>query len=156
MYFSKGYSFSLWRFQTSLWVCVYFLKYIFFVDFSNKLILCVPRFVSLRLWKWRSASTNINSKNCAISHKIWIENLFKQNNQIFVHSFVTQFLVWLLQASKDERFKGIDKRSERENLFNDYMSDLRKKEKEERAAKRDQIKKEFVALLKEKSDLVDR
>ena len=36
------------------------------------------------------------------------------------------------------------------------MSDLRKKEKEERAAKRDQIKKEFVALLKEKSDLVDR
>ena len=76
--------------------------------------------------------------------------------QIFVHSFVTQFLVWLLQASKDERFKGIDKRSERENLFNDYMSDLRKKEKEERAAKRDQIKKEFVALLKEKSDLVDR
>merc|ERR1719295_2247025 len=60
------------------------------------------------------------------------------------------------KANKDERFKGIDKRSERENLFNDYMSDLRKKEKEERAAKRDQIKKEFVALLKEKSDLVDR
>merc|ERR1712029_454822 len=58
--------------------------------------------------------------------------------------------------AKRERFKGIDKRSERENMFNDFMVDLKRKEKEERAAKRDQSKKDFVALMKERDDVVDR
>merc|ERR1711974_224299 len=71
-------------------------------------------------------------------------------------SIRTSFIDFASKASKDERFKGIDKRSERENMFNDFMVDLKRKEKEERAAKRDQSKKDFVALMKERDDVVDR
>ena len=41
-------------------------------------------------------------------------------------------------------------------MFNDFMSDLKRKEKEERALRREQSKKDFVALLKERDDVVDR
>merc|ERR1712038_721134 len=58
--------------------------------------------------------------------------------------------------SKDERFKGVEKMRERESLFNEYIGDLRKKEKEDRIAKEKQIRKEFFAMLKEKTDIVDR
>ena len=54
--------------------------------------------------------------------------------------------------SKDERFKGIEKSRERESLFNEFMVDIKKKDREERAAKKDQAKKDFMALLKEFSE----
>merc|ERR1719273_1621442 len=57
---------------------------------------------------------------------------------------------------KDERFKGVEKMRERESLFNEYLSEIRKKEKEDRVAKEKQIRKEFFAMLKERSDIVDR
>jgi hypothetical protein len=41
---------------------------------------------------------------------------------------------------KDDRFKGIDKSRERESLFNEHILDLRRREKEERQAKREQVK----------------
>merc|ERR1712141_95268 len=50
---------------------------------------------------------------------------------------------------KEDRFKGIEKSRERESLFNDFMTDIKKKDKEERAAKRDAAKKDFVSMLKE-------
>ena len=57
--------------------------------------------------------------------------------------------------SKDERFKGVEKMRERESLFNEYIGDLRKKEKEDRIAKEKQTRKEFFAMLKESTG-VDR
>merc|ERR1712226_924797 len=57
---------------------------------------------------------------------------------------------------KDEKFKGVEKMRERESLFNEHLSELRKKEKEDRIAKEKQIRKEFFAMLKERSDIVDR
>ncbi|KAK9509007.1 hypothetical protein O3M35_006424 [Rhynocoris fuscipes] len=57
--------------------------------------------------------------------------------------------------AKDERFKNIEKMRERESLFNEYILEVRKREKEEKVQKRDQIKKDFMNLLKE-SDEVDR
>merc|ERR1712141_217601 len=51
--------------------------------------------------------------------------------------------------SKDDRFKGIEKSRERESLFNDFMVDIKKKDKEERVAKREAAKKEFFVMLKE-------
>uniref|UniRef100_A0A069DXB0 Putative transcription factor n=1 Tax=Panstrongylus megistus TaxID=65343 RepID=A0A069DXB0_9HEMI len=57
--------------------------------------------------------------------------------------------------AKDERFKNIEKMRERESLFNEYILEVRKREKEEKVQKRDQIKKDFLNLLKE-SDDVDR
>merc|ERR1712066_1039803 len=57
--------------------------------------------------------------------------------------------------SKDDRFKGIDKSRERESLFNEFMIEIKKKDREERAAKKEQSKKDFVAMLKEFSQSPD-
>lgn len=40
---------------------------------------------------------------------------------------------------KDERFKNIEKMRDRETLFNDFMSDLRKREREEKSAQREKV-----------------
>ncbi len=40
---------------------------------------------------------------------------------------------------KDERFKNIEKMRDRESLFNEFISDLRKKEREETAAYREKV-----------------
>ena len=46
---------------------------------------------------------------------------------------------------KDERFKAIEKMRERESLFNDYVSELRKKEKAEKQAAREKVKTNTVS-----------
>lgn len=51
---------------------------------------------------------------------------------------------------KDERFKMIEKMRERESIFNDYIQDLRRKERDERSSQREKLKKDFIELLKEK------
>ncbi|XP_017887706.1 transcription elongation regulator 1 isoform X4 [Ceratina calcarata] len=54
---------------------------------------------------------------------------------------------------RDERFKNVEKMRERESLFNEYLLEVRKKEKEEKTAKREQVKKEFIAMLREHKDI---
>ncbi|XP_023246814.1 transcription elongation regulator 1 [Copidosoma floridanum] len=54
---------------------------------------------------------------------------------------------------RDERFKNVEKMRERESLFNEYLLEVRKREKEEKAAKREQVKKDFLALLREHKDI---
>ncbi|XP_061384877.1 transcription elongation regulator 1-like isoform X2 [Danaus plexippus] len=56
--------------------------------------------------------------------------------------------------SRDERFKNIEKMRDRETYFNEYIAEVRKKEKDDKDRKREQAKTEYLALLKEKS--VDR
>ncbi|XP_067928748.1 transcription elongation regulator 1-like isoform X2 [Watersipora subatra] len=51
--------------------------------------------------------------------------------------------------AKDERFKAIEKMRERESIFNEYLSDLRKKEKEERILQKEKVKVEYLNMLKE-------
>lgn len=53
--------------------------------------------------------------------------------------------------SKDERYKNIEKIRERENFFNDYISELRKREKDEKIAQRDKTKNSFIELLSEQN-----
>lgn len=53
------------------------------------------------------------------------------------------------EQAKDERFKAIEKSRDREAHFNDYVSELKKKEKEEKDEKRKAAKKGFKELLKE-------
>ena len=55
--------------------------------------------------------------------------------------------------AKDERFKGIEKMKDRELLFNDFLSDLRKQEKEEKYAEKEKLKKAYLAMLKEMKSL---
>uniref|UniRef100_F1KS37 Transcription elongation regulator 1 n=1 Tax=Ascaris suum TaxID=6253 RepID=F1KS37_ASCSU len=52
---------------------------------------------------------------------------------------------------KDSRFKGVEKMREKEDIFNEYVQELYKKEKEERKEKKEKIRKEFMAMLSEKS-----
>lgn len=51
--------------------------------------------------------------------------------------------------ARDERFKQIEKLKERESLFNDYVSELGKQEKESKHGDKDKLKKNFIAMLKE-------
>ncbi|XP_014259176.1 transcription elongation regulator 1-like isoform X1 [Cimex lectularius] len=67
----------------------------------------------------------------------------------------SSFSDFTAKYSKDERFKNIEKMREREGLFNEYILEVRKREKEEKVQKRDQVKKDFITMLKESSE-VDR
>ncbi|XP_050311211.1 transcription elongation regulator 1 [Anthonomus grandis grandis] len=55
--------------------------------------------------------------------------------------------------AKDERFKGVDKMRERESLFNEFLIEVRRKEKEEKFQKREAVRKDFIAMLREHSDI---
>ncbi|VDM30652.1 unnamed protein product [Hydatigera taeniaeformis] len=56
---------------------------------------------------------------------------------------------------RDERFKGIEKSRERESLFQVFLSDLRRREKEKSSLK-DKVKADFFALLKEHKSISRR
>ncbi|XP_063709217.1 transcription elongation regulator 1 isoform X2 [Culicoides brevitarsis] len=51
--------------------------------------------------------------------------------------------------SKDEHFRAIEKMRERESLFNEYIVEVRKREKEDKHQKKEQIRKDFFDLLRE-------
>lgn len=48
---------------------------------------------------------------------------------------------------KDDRFKNIDKMRERESLFNEYLLDVRKREKEEKLQRREQVSTQGIHTL---------
>lgn len=50
--------------------------------------------------------------------------------------------------ARDERFKGVEKTKDRESIYNDYLSDLRRQLDKQDEAKHDK-KKNFYAMLKE-------
>ena len=49
---------------------------------------------------------------------------------------------------KDDRFRNVDKTRERESLFDEYLLEVRRREKEEKAAKREQVRLFFIFLNK--------
>ncbi|VVC37261.1 Hypothetical protein CINCED_3A007955 [Cinara cedri] len=65
----------------------------------------------------------------------------------------TSYSEFSSKNSKDERYKNIEKSREREGLFNEYMVELRKQEKEEKALRREQARKQFIELLKDHSEI---
>ena len=48
---------------------------------------------------------------------------------------------------KDERFRGVEKTRERESLFNEFIVDVRRKEKDERDANREKVHFSFLPPL---------
>lgn len=54
---------------------------------------------------------------------------------------------------KDDKFKAIDKNKERESLFNEFIIEIRKREREEKIHQKEMIKKNFMEMLREKSDI---
>lgn len=49
-----------------------------------------------------------------------------------------------MKYGKDERFKGIEKMKERESLFTEFVTELKKKEKENIKFKQDKVGVPFV------------
>ncbi|CAH0763000.1 unnamed protein product [Bemisia tabaci] len=65
----------------------------------------------------------------------------------------SSFADFAQKFSRDERFKNLEKMREREGLFNEYLLEVRKREKEEKSQRRDQVRKDFFALLRESSEV---
>ncbi|CAI4232230.1 unnamed protein product [Auanema sp. JU1783] len=63
----------------------------------------------------------------------------------------SSFSSFTSKFGKDPRYKCVDKMRDKEDLFNDFVGDLHKKEKEEKREKREKAKKEFVTLLEEQT-----
>ncbi|KAL9982359.1 hypothetical protein ACROYT_G004391 [Oculina patagonica] len=61
----------------------------------------------------------------------------------------TTFSEFAMKYGKDDRFKGIEKMKDRENLFTEFLAELKKKEKESLKQKQDKIRNDFMDLLTE-------
>lgn len=75
-------------------------------------------------------------------------DLLKEAN-VNLKSSSSSFTDFAAKFARDERLKAIEKLKERESLFNDYLSDLRKQEKEEKYAEKEKLKKNYFSMLKE-------
>ncbi len=75
------------------------------------------------------------------------------SKKIDLNLFVFTLQFWFSRYSKDERYKGIEKSRERESIFNEFMLDVKRKDKEERAQKREAARKDFLVMLKEDSEI---
>lgn len=51
----------------------------------------------------------------------------------------SSFSDFAAKYSKDERFRNIEKMRERESLFDEFLLEVRRREKEEKAARREQV-----------------
>lgn len=61
--------------------------------------------------------------------------------------FRSSFSDFAQKYAKDERFKGVEKMRERESLFNEYLIEVRKKEKEEKIQRRETVSKNYLLML---------
>ncbi|XP_017846828.1 transcription elongation regulator 1 isoform X2 [Drosophila busckii] len=55
--------------------------------------------------------------------------------------------------AKDERYRAIEKVRERESLFNEYIVEVRRREKEDKQLRKEQIRKDFLDMLRERHDI---
>ncbi|XP_022218731.2 transcription elongation regulator 1 isoform X2 [Drosophila obscura] len=55
--------------------------------------------------------------------------------------------------AKEERYRAIEKVRERESLFNEYIVEVRRREKEDKQLKKEQIRKDFLDMLRERHDI---
>lgn len=65
--------------------------------------------------------------------------LFRFYNKLIFFLSRSSFSDFAQKHGRDERFKNVEKMRERESLFNEYLLEVRKKEKEEKTAKREQV-----------------
>ena len=57
----------------------------------------------------------------------------------------SNFVDFASKHSRDERFKGIEKMKEKESLFNDYQTELRKKEKDDKYVEKEKQRKSLYS-----------
>lgn len=76
------------------------------------------------------------------------KKLMKQKNNLrFFKTRITCFLYerstfsdFAHRYGKDERFRGVEKTRERESLFNEFIVEIRRKEKDDRDAQREKVR----------------
>ncbi|CAF0783715.1 unnamed protein product [Didymodactylos carnosus] len=61
----------------------------------------------------------------------------------------TTFNEFSSRYGKDERFRVIEKSRDRETWFQEYLNELKRREKEERYSSKEKLKKDFFSMLKE-------
>ena len=77
------------------------------------------------------------SRNCNSSEYSILKN------HLLIYEFLkfrSSFSDFAQKHGRDERFKNVEKMRERESLFNEYLLEVRKREKEEKAQKREQVR----------------
>lgn len=73
-------------------------------------------------------------------HGKWVKQwITKYNHTTCVYVDRSSFSDFAQKYAKDERFKNVEKMREREGLFNEYLIEVRKREKEEKSHRRDQV-----------------
>lgn len=79
-------------------------------------------------------------QTCIYLRKIIHKKLVIQFDEYIVFFYIrSSFSEFAAKYAKDERFKGIEKMREREALFSDFCSDLRRKEKEEKSLQKEKV-----------------
>lgn len=57
----------------------------------------------------------------------------------FLFCFRSSFSDFAQKHGKDDRFKGIEKMRDRESLFNEYILEVRRREKDEKVQKKETV-----------------
>lgn len=74
--------------------------------------------------------------------KINLKNVILK--QIFKYFFRSSFSEFAQKYGKDDRFRIIEKIRERESLFNEFIVEIRKKEKDDKIHKKEQVSQNFI------------
>ena len=82
----------------------------------------------------------------------FIKSKFKENN----YSTRFSYAEFAKKYSNSDKFKIIEKLREREQLYNEFIDELKKKERDEKQKEKDKAKDNFLELLKENQKLFDR
>ncbi|XP_058832418.1 transcription elongation regulator 1 [Topomyia yanbarensis] len=65
----------------------------------------------------------------------------------------SSFSEFAQRYGKDDRFKVIEKIRERESLFNEFIVEVRKREKDDKQNRKEQIRRNFMSMLREHSEI---
>lgn len=63
----------------------------------------------------------------------------EKSKQNFFFHFRSSFSDFAQKYGRDDRFKGIEKMRERESLFNEFIVEVRRREKDEKQQKKEQV-----------------
>lgn len=89
----------------------------------------------------------MRSVSCSAKHTFMASKLFvfltHEKTFLTLNSYRSSFSDFAQRFAKDERFKGVEKMREREGLFNEYLIDVRKREKDEKIQRREQVSDNF-------------
>lgn len=84
-------------------------------------------------WKMLNCTESKCTKSQAFSHSKYFHFAVRSSFSDFCQRF-----------GKEERYKAIEKVRERESLFNEYLLEVRRREKEEKQQKKEQVCKQIV------------